>query len=120
MEFNNYLQGGIIVNSLEKKFNRDLQDMILTCKRELGYNPSRFIQLASEIGYLQAARQVILKEGATYGFEILWENNRLDLSIEAYVLKPEYKLLFTEEEKRICRERLLEFGYKVDSGNFLR
>jgi hypothetical protein len=28
----------------------------------------------------------------------LWENNRLDLSIEAHVLKQEYISLFTDED----------------------
>jgi hypothetical protein len=63
-------------------------------------------------GGLMAAKQLITKEGGTYGFTILYEMGRLDLSVEAHVLKPEYAELFTEEEKRICRERLKEYGYK--------
>ena len=65
-------------------------------------------------GGLKAAKQLISKSGGTYGFEVLWENNRLDLSVEALVLKPEYNDLFTEEEREICRKRLIEFGYKFD------
>lgn len=69
--------------------------------------------MAREAG-LKAAKQLISKSGGTYGFEVLWENNRLDLSVEALVLKPEYNDLFTDEEREICRKRLIEFGYKFD------
>lgn len=62
---------------------------------------------------LLAAKQLISKPGNTYGFATLWEHGRLDLSVEAHVLKPEYEPLFTEEERQICRERLEQFGYRV-------
>ncbi len=71
-------------------------------------------RLVAREGGLKAAKQLISKSGGTYGFEVLWENNRLDLSVEALVLKPEYNDLFTDEEREICRKRLIEFGYKFD------
>jgi len=58
--------------------------------------------------------KLISKSGGTYGFEVLWENNRLDLSVEALVLRLEYQEFFTDEEREICRNRLEEFGYKID------
>ncbi|MEW6661353.1 MAG: hypothetical protein ACOY9Y_05265 [Bacillota bacterium] len=42
-----------------------------------------------------AAKILISKDGGTYGFEVLWEHKRLDLSVEAHVLKPEYRELFS-------------------------
>lgn len=98
---------------IENKFNEDMKDIYFAAKRELGYNAIRFIQLVSEVGGISAAKQLISKEGGTYGFEVLWENNRLDLSIEAYVLRPEYESLFSDEERSLCRTRLIEFGYKI-------
>ena len=47
------------------------------------------------------------------GLTRLWELGRLDLSVEAHVIKPEYSALFTEDERRVCAERLESFGYKV-------
>jgi hypothetical protein len=38
---------------------------------------------------------------------------RLDLSVEAYVPRPEYAPLFTEEDSSIARARLGEYGYAV-------
>lgn len=97
----------------ERKFNIAMKEIYETAKKECGYNATRFIQLVAEKGGVAAAKQLINKPGGTDGFTILWECGRLDLSVEACVLKEEYKVLFEDEERNICRERLLKFGYKL-------
>jgi len=79
--------------------------------KELGYTPTRFIQMVSEKGGYQTAKDLIYKNEPSDGFTTLWELNRLDLSMEAHVLKAEYNDIFTEEERRICRSRLIEYKY---------
>jgi hypothetical protein len=100
------------LDALESKFNADMLNIYRTAKKELGYNATRFLQLISEKGGLQAAKILISKDGGTYGFEVLWEHNRLDLSVETHVLMPEYRELFTDDERYMCRERLEEFRKK--------
>lgn len=102
------------MSSLENKFHEEMNNIYFTAKKELKYNASRFIQLVEREGGLKAAKQLISKSGGTYGFEVLWENDRLDLSVEALVLRPEYNDLITDEEREICRKRLIQFGYKFD------
>ncbi len=99
--------------ALEKRFEQDMIDIYTTAKKECGYNASRFLQMLGAKGGLAAAKQLISKPSGTDGFTTLWEHGRLDLSVEAHVLKPEYAELFTEEERRMCRERLEQFGYVV-------
>lgn len=94
---------------LEDKFHNDMVSIYKTAKKELGYNASRFIQLVSEKGGVQAAKQLIMKEGGTDGFTTLWQHHRLDLSVEAYVIKDEYKDLFSDEERILCLNRLNKF-----------
>lgn len=101
------------MTELERRFDCDMREIYTTAKRECRYNATRFRQLVGTKGGLLAAKQLITKPGGTDGFATLWEHGRLDLSVEAHVLKPEYESLFTDEERRICRERLAEFGYKV-------
>lgn len=96
---------------LEKRFEQEMIDIYMTAKKECGYNASRFLQMLGAKGGLAAAKQLISKPGGTDGFTTLWEHGRLDLSVEAHVLKAEYAELFTDEERRICRERLEQFGY---------
>ena len=101
------------MSTLENKFHEDMNNIYFIAKKELKYNASRFIQLVSREGGVNAAKQLISKSGGTYGFEVLWEFRRLDLSVEALVLRHEYQELFTAEEREICRNRLKEFGYEL-------
>ena len=96
---------------LEKLFEQEMIDIYMTAKKECGYNASRYLQMLGAKGGLAAAKQLISKPGGTDGFTTLWEHGRLDLSVEAHVLKAEYAELFTDEERRMCRERLEQFGY---------
>jgi predicted peptidase len=64
---------------------------------------------STQKGGLQAAKQLIAKGGSKYGFEVLWENKRL----EALVLKPEYESLFSDDKKQLCNERLKQFVYII-------
>lgn len=105
------------MNSVENKFNAAMQNIYRTAKVELGYNTTRFLQLISDNGGLKAAKILISKKGGTYGFEVLWECNRLDLSVEALVLDEQYLELFTDAERNICKERLDQFGCNVVPNN---
>ena len=96
---------------LEKRFEQEMIDIYMTAKKECGYNASRFLQMLGAKGGLAAAKQLISKPGGTDGFTTLWEHGRLDLSVEAHVLKAEYAELFTDEERIMSRERLERLGY---------
>ena len=102
------------MTDVERKFNIAMMDIYKTAKQECGYNATRFMQMVAEKGGVAAAKQLISKDGGTDGFATLWEHGRLDLSVEAHVLKEEYKELFTDEERKMCKDRLKEFGYKCD------
>ena len=98
---------------LEKKFHLKMVELYNTAKKECGYNAVRFMQMLSEIGGLETAKQLVLKENETYGFEKLWELKRLDLSVEALVLDPEFEELFTFEERKFCKNRLKKYNYDI-------
>jgi hypothetical protein len=55
---------------------------------------------------LAYARQLLRKEGTTQGFERLRREGRLDLTMEALVLRPEYASLFTQEELAVASRRI--------------
>lgn len=101
------------MTDLEKQFDQDMRNIYIEAKTDCGYNATRFLQMISAKGGLAAAKQLISKEGGTDGFTTPWEHHRLDLSIEAHVLKPEYAALFTDDERKICRDRLEQFGYTI-------
>ena len=80
-------------------------------KTECKYNAARFLQMVVDRGGLQTARYLLHAPGLSDGFTALWQCNRLDLTVEAYVLKPEWRGLFTEEEIKIAAQRLSDLGY---------
>ena len=53
--------------------------------------------------------QVFLTDTQRYRNE-----TRLDLTVEAIILIPEWHDLFSEEERNIARERLTQYGYNVN------
>lgn len=101
-------------SQLELKFYEEMKDIYFRGKREIKYKASRFWQLVCEKGGVQAAKTLIAKDGGSDGFVVLWKNNRLDLSVEAHVIKPCYKELFSDDEVRTCKDRLESYGYKPD------
>lgn len=103
------------MQELERRFHSDMVAIHATAKRELHYNASRFLQMVSERGGLEAARQLLHVCTVSEGFTTLWERSRLDLSVEAHVLKPEYTELFTEDERLVARQRLDEYGFNFEA-----
>jgi len=98
------------MTELERKFHEDMLS-IYDVSQKLGYRPRHLLSIVFEKGGRQAAKQLIQSSQPTEGFLKLWKLNRLDISVEAKVLLPEYQDLFTEEERQICKKRLDEYGY---------
>ena len=99
---------------LEVQFDQAMMSIYRRALYECGYNATRFLQMVREYGGLQAAKILLHSPGLQYGFEILWERGRLDLAMEALILKTPWSQLFTDEEKEIARVRLTGCGYNPD------
>lgn len=98
---------------VERKFHREMVRVYEEAKSEAGYVAARFLQLISELGGVGAARRLLHSSGVSEGFSALWERGRLDLTVEARVLKPEFETLFSEEERDIARKRLHDYGHTI-------
>ncbi len=94
-------------------FEGAMLDAAVQCKK-LGYNPTIWLGMISESGAVEAAKRLLRGSRFSYGFERLWEKKRLDLSVEYYVLLPEYGLLFSEDEREEARKRLAQYGFTVE------
>jgi len=67
-----------------------------------------------EYGAVAMTHRHLKSKFATAGFTRLWEMGRLELSIEAIVLQPEFQSLYSDEELAVARERLANKGYEID------
>lgn len=104
------------MTELESKFHIEMINIYKTAKKECGYNATRFLQLVNEKGGLNAAKQLINNPKGTEGFAKLYLYKRLDLSVEAHVIKSEYKELFTLvlqfclARTKVTKNRIIDIG----------
>ena len=101
---------------LENSFHREMAE-IYQKVAYWGYNASYFRQMLTDNGGLQTAKILLHKPGLQYGFTALWEMKRLDLSMEALVIRNPWKTLFTEDEIKIAKIRLRLCGYSIPDEN---
>ena len=73
---------------------------------ELGYWAGRFRQMLARRGGLGTARQLLRVKLTSDGYTRLRQAGRLDLTVEAYMLRPEFAPLFTEAELEQASVRL--------------
>src|SRR4051812_33069183 len=79
--------------------------------RKEGYVASYFLRMLSELGPVETARKLIATETPSEGFARLFELGRLDLTVEALVLERRWYELFTPQERRRARDRLIAHGW---------
>ena len=69
---------------------------------ESGYNATRFLSMVVERGGLKTTRYLLHAATVSEGYTTLRERNRLDLTVEAMILRPEWQTLFSDIQRRIA------------------
>ena len=77
-----------------------------------GYWASYFLRGVRNHGGPDYARQLLRAEGTSDGFQRLTDERRLDLTVEALVLRPEFSSLFIDDERAAAASRLARAGYQ--------
>lgn len=98
---------------LEEQFQREVLDGCRVLSKEHSYSPTYFLKMVYEQGAVKAAKALLASKEPAEGLFTLWEIGRLDMSIEAMALSPQYIELFTEDERRAAKKRLADLGYKL-------
>jgi hypothetical protein len=106
-----YSQRGVM-GSLEDQFADAIMDTYRTIRAEV-YNPSYFWGMISDHGALMAAHMLLQGSDTSEGFERLHSAGRLELTVEAVVLDPKWRPLFSEAELNTARKRLAKLGYSI-------
>ncbi|MBY3559777.1 phospholipase D family protein [Rhizobium laguerreae] len=78
-----------------------------------GYYPHDFRSMVEKLGGFAAAKQLINTPRVSQGFTRLWEEKRLDLSVEALAVSSKWRALFSPDELKRSRQRLKEAGYPI-------
>ncbi|WGE27665.1 hypothetical protein PHA77_09085 [Edwardsiella tarda] len=99
------------------EYEADFHDAMLRiyCQaKKDGYNAMRFQQMILADGGLATAKKLLASKGYSEGLTRLWEMGRLDISMEALVIKSPWCSLFSEDELEIARKRLEGCNFKFE------
>jgi len=96
---------------LERQFHAAMLRIYTRARDEAHYTAKRFRRMVGKHGGRETARILLEAPGVSEGYTALWERRRLDLTVEALVLQPAWRGLFTEEELAITAKRLKDYGY---------
>lgn len=104
--------GNEAAQALALDFERDMIAGAKQCK-EFGYNPTYWLRMVGDHRGVGAAKRLLAGRSASDGFTRLWEEGRLDLSVEYFVLLPKYAPLFEPHEREQARLRLEAYGFNT-------
>ena len=79
--------------------------------REIGYWASYYLRMLRDLRGLATARHLLHSKATSEGYARLRDAGRLDLTVEASVMRPEFEPLFTAEELNLAHDRLARYGY---------
>lgn len=95
-------------------FDQAMLGIYRRAKDEAGYTATIFLRMITDRGGLSTAKALINSPKPSAGYTALYELGRLDLTVEAMVLEtPEWRELFTDDELRRARRRLVQYRYQV-------
>ena len=81
-------QTPLMVAAARNESGEAMIEIYRSAKRELNYTARYFIDMVSNDGGRETARYLLDTKEPSEGYVVLWENGRLDLSVEAVVLRP--------------------------------
>lgn len=101
--------------TLEQEFDKHIREQHRIAKQATGYKAPAFLQMINERGAVQAAHDLLVGKTKIHeGLTQLVLHNRLDLSLEANVIKPEWRSLFSDAEIQTAISRLRQLNFPVD------
>ncbi len=97
--------------NLISEFHTKMLEVYDLAKKECDYSATLFLRMVNTDGGLQAAKKLIAKSAVSDGFSNLAIAGRLDISMEALILREPWTQLFTEQERDIAKKRLRDYGH---------
>jgi hypothetical protein len=99
-------------DQLANEFTLEMRRIHNIWKTDCDFNANRFLQIVNDQGGLNAAKSLLASKHHPDGLTRLWEEKRLEISMEATVLNAPWCALFSTIELEVARKRLDDLGYK--------
>jgi hypothetical protein len=97
---------------LATRFQRAVLDVYQRTKSELGYDARSLLNMVANEGAVATATKLVMSDHLSEGFTFLWSQDRLDLTVEALVINPEFRSLFPAEVLKHAETRLRAYSGK--------
>jgi len=97
-----------LVNEFHQAMLRVYQD----AKRLAGYNATYFLNMINDHGGYETARRLLHTPNVPTGLTALWQKGQLSISMENVVLQERFDPLFTDDDRAIARQRLIDYGFR--------
>lgn len=101
--------------SQQEEFDLAMLAIYIRARDECGYFANRYFQMLTENRGLRTAQILLNSAQVSEGYTALWQKGRLDLTVEALVLKNLWQGLFTEIELNVARKRLRDYGFDLST-----
>jgi len=88
------------------EFNQEMVNLYQNARRRCRYRAGRFFGMLTEHGGLRTAQILLSNPEISSGFGELWLRGAQDLTVEALVVQPRWRPLFSEEELARAESRL--------------
>ena len=98
-------------DQLKKSFHQEMIHLYKKITKIVKHKPTRLMDFINKYGGYEAAVKYISTESNVQDFAVLWENERLDLSVEALITSETYRSLFQEDIVTFCDRKLKEYSY---------
>jgi len=103
------------LDEVSAHFQRDMKAAVDQMIHVLGYRPTAFLRMVADHGAVGAAKSLLSSPNYQYGFEKLYEHHRLEWSVEAHIVLPWYRDLFTFDEILTAETRLALVDFDVEA-----
>ena len=107
-----------MTSKLEDNLKSEFLKAVDTCINLYQYRPSYFLQMLNNYGAVNTAIKLVTASKLHEGFEKLYFLKRLDLTVEAIILRSPYNQLFTKEVLDFAAKRLKALGYQGENNKF--
>jgi len=101
---------GSQVLSQEEQFKEVMLDTYRQAARK-GYRATYFLQMIGELGAVETAKQLVMNPTYSSGFAQLLAMGELRISVEAIILRDEFRSMFEEKYLAAAHKKLDEAGY---------
>jgi 5-methylcytosine-specific restriction protein A len=101
-----------VEKNLDIKLTSFLRAKAAEAERAIRYRPNFFLGMLENDGGHLTVIKLLSATGVSEGFKKLWENQRLDLSVEALVVESEWRSAFDPILIARAEKRLSDVGYR--------